>query len=40
VTATHALAADSLAAVAVTDEPAGGAAAPSGEIVLLGGASR
>lgn len=35
-TATFALAADSLAAVAVTEEPAGGATAPSGDIVLLG----
>lgn len=37
-TATYALAADSLAAVAVTEEPAGGVAAPTGEIVLLGAA--
>lgn len=37
-TATYVLAADSLAAVAVTDEPAGGVAAPTGEIVLLGAA--
>jgi anti-sigma-K factor RskA len=35
-TATHALAPDSLAAVAVTEEPAGGVAAPTGEIVLVG----
>jgi anti-sigma-K factor RskA len=34
--ATYALAADSLAAVAVTDEPVGGVVAPTGEIVLLG----
>jgi anti-sigma-K factor RskA len=35
-TATYALAPDSLAAVAVTEEPAGGVAAPTGEIVMLG----
>lgn len=37
-TTTYALAADSLAAVAVTEEPAGGVDAPSGDIVLLGAA--
>ena len=37
-TATYALAADSLAAIAVTEEPAGGVPAPTGEIVLLGAA--
>ena len=35
-TATYPLAADSLAAVAVTEEPAGGVAAPTGEVVLVG----
>ena len=39
-TATYALAADSLAAVAVTEEPAGGVPAPTGEVVLLGQVSR
>lgn len=37
-TATYPLGADSLAAVAVTEERAGGVAAPTGEIVLLGAA--
>jgi anti-sigma factor RsiW len=36
VEATYALPADSLAAVAVTEEPAGGLAAPSGPIVIAG----
>ena len=35
-TATYALASDSLAAVAVTEEPLGGVTVPTGEIVLLG----
>jgi hypothetical protein len=35
-TATYALASDSLAAVAVTEEPLAGAIAPSGEVVLVG----
>jgi anti-sigma-K factor RskA len=35
-TATYALAPDSLAAVAVTEEPAGGVAVPTGEIVMRG----
>ena len=39
-TATYALAADSLAAVAVTVEPAGGVGAPTGEMVLLGNFQR
>jgi anti-sigma-K factor RskA len=38
VTTTYALAADSLAAVAVTEEPAGGVDVPSGDIVLVGAA--
>ena len=37
-TASYPLGADSLAAVAVTEEPAAGVAAPTGEIVLLGAA--
>jgi anti-sigma-K factor RskA len=35
-TATYTLAPDSLAAVAVTEEPAGGVAVPTGEMVMLG----
>lgn len=38
--ATHALAADSLASVAVTEEPAGGVVTPTGEVVLVGEAQR
>jgi anti-sigma-K factor RskA len=37
-TTTYRLAADSLAAVAVTEEPSGGVGAPTGEIVLVGAA--
>lgn len=36
VTATYALAPDSLGAVAVTEEPAGGVPSPTGDVVLLG----
>jgi anti-sigma-K factor RskA len=40
VRATYALARDSLRAVAVTDEPAGGMPQPTGQFVVIGNATK